>query len=123
MPFFSYSCNMRELSLWEQLKEMGFREKYYIYQYTWWDKFKNWFSREPLKEGTIVRDWLHKEIDGKEIDIQSYCYDFGYVDLSIDGKMIFSQRRFDDGDLLRLIPIETIKITPRQRSFKYNFLH
>jgi hypothetical protein len=48
--------------------------------------------------------------------------DFGYVDLTIDGKMIFSQRRFKNEDFLSLIPTESVKIIPKQQLSKHNFL-
>jgi hypothetical protein len=116
---------MDEIPLWEQLKQMGFTPLTITNKYSRWDRFVQWLyypKAEPLPLTTVYGDYLVNTIDGKYIEVSSHAMDFGYVDLYIDGKSVFSQRRFNNEDLLRLIPTEPIKITPKQRLSKHNFV-
>ncbi len=114
---------MGEVSLWERLKQMGFTPLTITNKYSRWEKFIQWlYRRDPLPLTSVYGDYLVNTIDGKYVEISCHAMDFGYVDLYIDRALIFSQRRFDDEDLLSLIPTESIKITPKQKSFQFKFV-
>jgi hypothetical protein len=114
---------MYELTLWEKLKRMGFTPLTHTHTYSRWERLVNWLCRrEPLKVTSVYNDYLVATIDGKAVHISCHAMDFGYVDMTINGRMVFSQRRFNDEDLFSLLPIEPIKITPKQKSFKFEFV-
>jgi hypothetical protein len=112
---------MGEISLWGRLKQMGFKPLTIELTHNWVTRVLDWiYNWEPLPDSMTFEDFLVATIDGKDVEIS--CDEIGYFNMSIDGEVIFSQRRFDDEDLLRLLPKEPIKITPKHEGFKYNFV-
>jgi hypothetical protein len=87
--------------LYDKLRKIGFEYVTTLPSRT--DMFLNLF-RSPEKKVTPVthNDWLSKVIDGKLYEV--YECDIWYTQLRIDGKVVFDDRRFEDEDLLKLIP-------------------
>ena len=101
---------MKELSLWDILKNMGFMEK--IHPISNRQHFINKVLRalgfEPRYFAKTDRDWLvHITYDGKIVDV--FGIDIWYTQMQIDKETVFDARRFDNQDLLDLIPDNLVK--------------
>jgi AAA+ superfamily predicted ATPase len=104
------------MDIWQTLKDLGFEQK--VIKPTKWQKFLNFFYKEP-KYKDIVCEYYYqqKEIDGKYL-IEVYIIDIWYVQISVDGKVVFDKRRFEDEEFVNII--NTLQNERRRR--KVNFL-
>lgn len=93
------------MALYETLQEMGFTPV--VTPITKFEEFKNRFYSKPKYVPKECDFFLRKTINGKVYEV--YIIDYWYVEMRIggrDGEVVFSKRRFEDEELLRLIPID-----------------
>jgi len=96
-------------NLWTILKEhYGFKQHVYEIPINSYQEFREfwapkfWLKLFPLKtKKKSSEDWLSANINGNEFEV--LMVDCWYVELRKNGETIFSERRFNDADFLKLI--------------------
>jgi hypothetical protein len=95
----------KEITLWEKLKNMGFKQVDGYHDLSFTDKVKNYFGANIEPKRCFEYDYLVKVINGKTVKVA--LIDIWYTNVTVDGECIFDDRRFDDQVLLDKIELET----------------
>lgn len=88
-------------SLWEKLKQDGFKSKTIISTPTRFERFKSVFGVKFQPITKVNPDWLTKTINGKLVEV--CAVDIWYTNVRVDGKPVFDARRFEDQELFKAI--------------------
>ena len=93
--------NGETLTLWGKLKRDGFTLKEFKRELAFMSKVKNFFGANIQPIIYTNNDFLIKEINGKIVEV--FGIDIWYTRATVDGEVIFDDRRFDDQELFDAI--------------------
>jgi len=93
---------INNLPLWTILEEMGFKPL--VTFPTGRRRLFNRLTGKQYYKPVTSEDFLVKTIGGKQVAI--YSIDIWYTQMEVDGKLVFDGRRFENDELLKLIPTE-----------------
>ncbi len=90
-----------EICLWEKLIQMGFNYKEITIEISFMDAVKNFFGAKIKPKVKTSTNFLIKEINGKTVEV--FGIDIWYTRATVDGVVVFDNRRFKDQELFDAI--------------------